>query len=559
VEGPIRMNPERWSDESGGFGIVALFALSLVTYFQIRHGGMISVVDVAVFTNAASSVIETGTVTQGANYSNGFGYPAIVGVLSFLTGVSVPTLQLYVMPFMLLFTLGATYLVIRTMLDRRTAIFGSLLLFMHPFLLFSTYRSTHEKFTYALIFLALFALYQSFTSEDDSLKIRYIILGYFIISGLIFQNTFFASTFIVAAGTGLAGTALLMLYFGRSIELRRMSYTVIISFAMLMVTVLFIYPPARRFLFSLGPSIAQSLTLIFGNAPTATGGQTYQSVMTEWNSFSVYLLLISFYWIVFPVAGITWLSRGYAILQLNDVDELPIGEIFVLLLFGAFSLQLLGGAIIDQLGIFVGTNAQLRVLPLVGFMSVILTASTVVRVYRSTQDRRGNLEGSNSLNSISTYDPSTIFNRQTFSLAFVVILVVALVGFAGAATLKASNDPAVSTNWIFTTPEEQKAMDWVNTNTRDDYVWVGYNERIRAGHSIRHPREPRRNSYDVANVDLAIHIVMRSSTMRELASVAELPLPPVDDAHMIYSNGDTRFYRYNEYRTLDEFNDALLQ
>lgn len=550
------MNLERKADETAVLSFVVLFALSLVMYLQLRYGGMFSLVDVAVFTNAANSVVETGSLTKGTTYSNGFGYSAIVGMFSVFTDLSVSTLQLYVMPLGLVFTLVAGYLAIRAIFESRTALFGTLLLLMHPYFLFSTYRSTHEKFTYALIFLALFALARSFTAEDERVKVRYILFGYLAILGVSFLNTFFASAFIVAIATSLAGTTLLMLYFGRSIELRRMNYTVIISFVMLMITVLFFYPPARRFLFGLGPVLVQSLGLLLGNAPTATGGQTYQGVLTGWGSLRTYLVLTSFYWIVFPIAGLTWLSRGYAILRIDDIDDVPIGEVFVLVLFGAFSLQLLGAVVVDQLGAFFGTNAQLRMLPLVGFMAVTITANSVIRRYRSI--RNSDHENTDLLDSnVSRF--SSTFVRKTLYLVFTVVLAVGLVGFAATATLKASSEPALSENWIFTTHNEQEGMNWINTNTRDDYVWVGHNERIQAGHSIRHPSEPKRNTYEIASVGLAIHVVMQSETMHELSSTTGVPLPPVDDAHAIYSNGETRLYRYNEYRTLDDFNDALVR
>jgi len=67
------MNLERRSHETLALGFVALFALSLVMYFLVRYNGVFSIVDVAVFTNAANSVVETGTVTsrRGTFSSNG--------------------------------------------------------------------------------------------------------------------------------------------------------------------------------------------------------------------------------------------------------------------------------------------------------------------------------------------------------------------------------------------------------------------------------------------------------------------------------------------------------
>jgi len=308
------------------------------------------------------------------------------------------------------------------------------------------------------------------------------------------------------------------------------------------------------------------MSLLLGNAPSATGTQPYQTVFTEWQSFGTYLVLISFYLIVFPIAGLTWLYRGYKILKIDVANELPIGEIFVLILFGVFSLQLFGAVIVDQLGILVGTNMQLRVLPIIGFISIILTASAVIRSYRwmskpteeeSEEQTTGIITNGDFYSVFEAVVSKAISKPKAISLIFTILLVVSLVGFAGAATIKASSDPAISTNWIFSTQEEQKGMDWINTHTSEDYVWVGYNERIRTGYTIRYPEKPVQNTYDIAGVDLATHVVMRSSTMEELANAAGVPHPPVDDAHLIYSNGQTQFYRYDEYRTLDEFNDAL--
>jgi hypothetical protein len=536
------------SREHLGVGLLLIVTVAVVGYMLLRLNGMFASNDVAVYTRVATAIQQSGSLTTQPAYSNGFGYATIVALLSSFTGLSITQLQVIVLPFLLIVPILAGYVTFREILDTRRGLFAALLLLVHPFFLFTAFRTTHEKFTYTFILLAIFALYVTFASESTATKGRFILAGYLVILGIIFLNVFFASSFIVGVAIGLGCTFVLSLYYGQRLSLRRLGYTLGISFALLMVVVLFLYPPARNFVASLGSVSRQSVFLLLGNAPSAIGGDTspYQSAFTGWNSFGLYLVLIGFYLVVYPVAGLYWLVRTRSYLSRPSIDQDDVPHLFVHLLFFVFGIQFAVAIVADQTGLL-GGNTQIRIFPILGFIAIILATVATFRV----------LEDSDSESPMALKDTSLCRSELLRANVVPLLLVALVLSFGITGVVKATSEPAASHQWTVTTPDEQATVGWTEETLQDEYLWGGYEARLRFSHLIHHPDGPLQNRYDPGEINIAIQYLVYSDTIEKRAEVVGAPLPPRDGTNRVYTNGDAQVYWFEQYQTLDDYNDAL--
>ena len=541
------MNTDRISEQ--GFKWLPLgYAAGIVVLFESLYGGMFASNDVAVYTRAASGIIQSGGIFGPEAYSNGFAYPALVSTLSLLTGLSVATLQLYILPVALLFTTGAAIVFFSRSLGTRGTVLASLLLLMHPFLLFSAYRSTHEKFTYALILLTSYALYQTFASSSNEARTKNIILSYIMMFGLITQNAFFAAAFISAIGITLVITELTAVIGKQKLRTRRLAYTVTNSFVLLLIMMYTLYPPASRSLSNVGSAAVRGFLLLIGASPSGesqsvTGAAVYQTALTSWSNPEVWFLLTSFYWIVFPVAGITWLFKVKGMVLNDKFEESNSGEIFFLVLFATFSSELAITVLLDQLGLYFGANTQIRILPLVGIFAVFFAVVGTMTIYKNIQ-----------LTFVSV-NPLPVDISQIFC----VVVIILLFTFAGTSALKASNNPLVSNNWTFASDGEMRAIEWIEGEAADQIIWTGYRNRVISGHTIRNPSNRRQNTLDISGANFGLNYVLWSETLSALSQSTGLPLPPRDNANLVYTNGDARLFWFEEFHPMKEFNRALAE
>jgi hypothetical protein len=528
---------------------------AVADYMLLRFNGMFASNDIAVYTRVAAAIQQSGSLTTQPVYGNGFGYSAIVALLSSFTGLPITQLQVAILPFLLVVPVLAGYVTFRRILDARRGLFAAVLMLFHPFFLFSAFRTTHEKFIYTFILLAMFCLYVTFAARNSATKSRFILTGYLVIPGIVFTNVFFASSFIVSIAIALGCTFLLSLYYRQRFSLQRLGYTLGVSFAFLMFVVLFLYPPARNFIASLGSLSRQSIFLLLGNAPSAIAGGTspYQSVFTGWNSFGLYLVLISFYLVVYPAAGLYWIGRMRTYLSKDSINREEVPGLFVHLLFLVFGIQLALAVIADQTGLL-GANTQLRIFPILGFLAVILATAAAFKLLETADwdDSAGR--------SLGTIGSSDVTGRRLTGLRANIVpllLVVLVVSFGITGVVKATSDPAVSNNWVVATDDERAAIGWSERTLEDEYLWGGYEPRSRYAYLIHHPTSALQNRYDPWEVDIVVQYHKYSNTIEKRAEVVGAPLPPRDGTNRIYTNGDAQVYWFEHYQTLDEFNDAL--
>jgi hypothetical protein len=50
--------------------------------------------------------------------------------------------------------------------------------------------------------------------------------------------------------------------------------------------------------------------------------------------------------------------------------------------------------------------------------------------------------------------------------------------------LKAGNEPLLSNKWLFYTPEEVRALRWVDTNARNAGIWTELDERLKSAYEL---------------------------------------------------------------------------
>lgn len=530
------------------FVLAATVPLYMAGYLLLRFDGLFASNDATVMSRVAAAVKTSGSLTTPPTYSNGFGYPAVVSVLSSFTGVPVSDLQLYLMPFLLALPVLAAYVFFREVGGDRRGLFTALLVLVHPFFLFSAFRSTHEKFTYTLLLLVLYCLYVSFTTVNPSDRARHILIGYVLVGGLAFLNVYFTVSFISAVTVSFGIAVVLSRYYGQNLPLRRLKYTLSSSSAIFFVVVLFLYPPAYGIVSGLETIVAETISFIF-ETQQSTGGASspYRSVGGRWDPFFVYFVLISFYFVVYPIAGLYWLGRVRRYLGTRSISRGRLPELFVLALFAAFGLQFASTIAADQTGLM-AANMQLRIFPLLGFMAALLTGTAL---YPFVGDFRAET---------SSADERKWYNyaRTTVVPLFMVVL---LVGFGGTALLKASGsgEPALSTGWTATTDDEESLVEWTEAELSDEYIWSGYKSRLRWQYQLDHPRRGLQNRYEISTIDIAVRYLLISDVTRKHAAAGNLPLPPHESASRIYSNGGSRLYWFEQYRTFDAYDEAFRQ
>ncbi|MDI6641736.1 MAG: hypothetical protein QME68_05440, partial [Elusimicrobiota bacterium] len=140
--------------------LICIYALSSHLYFILRYAGRWMEGDTSRMTKFAQVVQDQATIfPTGLIYGNGPGHPTIMVMLSDLSGISVLTLQTYVLPIFGVVIAVLSYIAFLELTDsKKIALLSVFLLSLQPDFLFTTSRGTHEKFTYSMVLLSMFFL-----------------------------------------------------------------------------------------------------------------------------------------------------------------------------------------------------------------------------------------------------------------------------------------------------------------------------------------------------------------------------------------------------------------
>ena len=495
--------------------LVLLYALAVAGHFVLRYRGQWIEVDSAGMTRIIEVMRDQGVIRPtGPIYSHGFCYQvASLAILS-ATGLTLQTLQTTVYPFLATTGLGLTSLVFFTQVtrDRRAAVLATLFLFFQPDVLFVTLRGSHEKLVWPLMMLALTLFYRS-VGRSLRAMVVYVGLFYLTVFALIATNVFFGSTFLVAIAfsllLGLAAGTFLRRRSTSPTDLRRLTYVTLSCGVLLFISMAYVYPPALLALRTLRTIWDKTGVLLMG---FEAEGQPYGYIQFGWVSSQVYLGLTAFTWLLIILSFAEWLWRGKQILERRE--NLGLHESLDWLLYAGFAIQVALSVIVDYAGVL-SANMQLRVFPAFTVLAAGLLARAVWRVAASPWLRGWK-------------------RRVAIGLTG-----LAVVWFAMASVLKATNEPVFSNMWKFYSTSEDAATYWTDSHLSFANVWTGLDERLRVLFSFKYARDSHsQNRYGSHVFKFDDRYILFSERERLRGLRMGIAIPSVLDWNQVYDNGE---------------------
>ncbi len=512
--------PVRWH-----LFLLAVYVLLAAGYVGARFLWNWTSTDDARLTVAAERAYAEGTILPSADaYPFGYAYPILNVFLSHWTGVSIPALQTFVQPFLVVMLVPLAFAAYRQLTGRPSVgLLAATLLFLQPEFLFESVRSSHPKMTWALALGLLYALGASFQAAGEGKSVgRWVFLCYLFAFGLATSSAFFASSYLFAIACAFAGWRLLKARNGRPparwLPLMRLLYVTASFSILLYVCIYHIYPPARGQLSLLRTILDQVALLLLNVEVTAN---PYGYIQRAWVSEGVYIALTFFNWIVLALSAGFWLSRARRVWE--GRGELSPNQVFTWLLYGGFGLFLTISVVLDLAGAL-SANLQVRVFPHLMIVAIPLAAEAIEglaeRVARRPAPLRRLLTG-------------------------VGVLVVA--GFSLASLLKVTNEPFLSHNWVFYADQEEMAVNWLGDRGADARVWTGPDERLVAlaevtGTWKAHRLKAYWGKPDPSDPSEYPYLIL-SETITLRAWRAGESLPEIQPCNRIYDNRFAAIYR----------------
>ncbi len=494
--------------------LICIYALSSHLYFILRYAGRWMEGDTSRMTKFAQVVQDQATIfPTGLIYGNGPGHPTIMVMLSDLSGISVLTLQTYVLPIFGVVIAVLSYIAFLELTDsKKIALLSAFLLSLQPDFLFTTSRGTHEKFTYSMVLLSMFFLSRSFSRRGNVKEFMYYILLFYIsILGMISYNFFFAATYIFAVTVAFIIGYLVSEIPQVSASLKRLAYTSATSTIFFFSYMFYLYTPSRSLLHTFDTLQEKASALLLATEHHVTPQYAY--IFQTWVSFKAWLILTLFNWVIAPLSFAAWAYLVYKFFWKKQRLSSPM--LLLLMFYLAFSIQLLITILADRFGVFY--NLELRVFPVLMFFAVPLASMSIIDIisHHKLNERQ----------------------RKVIKTIFAALILV----FVAASLLKATNDPVASNNWMFYTTQEKKSIDWIGANHGGEGVWMDIDERLMTVFTHFSDIDTL-NKMKFAGPDKA-EFYLISNIIEKRANIVRYPMPYVDDLPIVYDSGDVRIYK----------------
>jgi hypothetical protein len=514
--------------------LLGCLALLIATYWIARFGGYIMEGDATRLTQAAEGILREGRLINDQSYSNGYGYSAALAFLSAMTGVTIQDIQLAGSLWLVVIALAA-FLTYRELLGSgRAAALGLFLLLCQCDFLFYILRSSHERSTWTFGLLVLWLWARSMRTELGPARAAMGALLYVLLWGIIANNAFFGSTLL------LTFTIMVLLGLGLQAVLPRLPhlrvaatlgvvkpvalYVLLGGAALIFLFTNYLYPPAISYYYTFQLIGERVAVLLFGSetavGEAAVGGVGY--VQEAWVSRQAYLVLTGFQWAVLLASGAAWLRDALGLVR-RGTAALSRPRLLLWLFYTGYATQMALGVISDLSGAM-GGNLQVRL-----FTPFSLLVCPMAATWLFTLGRRAWL-------------------RRPLPRRIVVGFGTAIGCVAVSLSLfKLTNDPVAGNYWLFYTPGEQAAVDWVDAKVAQRTIWL---DTWPHQHDILQNRRGYTwvpaNEYDsgyvtAAESDFYSHVVLSEATIYQ-ANRSRLPLPAVADRNQVYDNGDTQVY-----------------
>ena len=498
-----------------------LLATAFSLYWIGRYAGYAMEVDASRMTQSAHGILHTGHLVHGKSYPAGYEYPALVAVLSRLTGLSVQSIQLNAGLWLPVLALVAC-LAYRELLGKpMPALFACFLLLIQPDFTFYVLRSSHEKITWMLALSCLFFLARrDRLAHLPSRMLVYEILFCLAFWGLATANTYFALVFLAGLTCYWLGIGIICWRIeGREPAgirnchlLRRTGIICLIAYLLVFTVIHFAYPPAANF-YQVLNSFVEHLRSLFSGAPLK---HPYAYVGSAWRSPVIYLALTFPQWLVVLAGFVGWAILGRDLVRADQTRWPPRLPWMPWLLYLAFGVMLAAGVVMDFAGVL-SLNLQVRLFPpfaLLGSPYAAVALSTgLERIPAARRD---------------------LFRVLATGLGMAAAL---------AAMLKITNEPLLSNQWLFYAPAELQAMRWTDAHLESRRVWTGTTSRLADAFAFwaGYDRPPA-NRYEFGSTDPPPAGLLISRWTRLQANRNGVSLPATLEHDRVYDNGLVQLY-----------------
>jgi hypothetical protein len=506
--------------------LAALLVMALLAgaYFVLRPGGLWAETDTGSMSQAIRVVTNNAELAPQTvdAYYNGYGYQVVSMAIVAFTGLSIQALQQDVFPLIsALLVLPAWALYRELTGSARIATLAVLLLVLVPEYLFAVLRGSHERLDRAFLLTALWLLVRSVRSRDDPFMHRaHMALVLLMSWGLIATNALFGMSLVVALVS-----ALILSWVARRIRpnlrpfatdsVRIFGWSSAASAVLVVVFVVFIYPPILPTLRELGSIPARLINLIL----TGGGGfDPYAGILAAWVSPLAYLALSMVDFILLISSALVWL--WFAVRWLRGGRPESFGIWALWLFYAAFAAQGAASIAIDRTG-SLAANVQYR-----AFAVFATVAAPMVAV------------------ALSRWRPGPRIKKLALTSAAIAVA-AASVG----ALVKSTLDPNVSNKWIFYTASEFEGLVWVQVHLPNTPTWIGPDDRLQAAYEITIGGLSHSDVWDMDEPDRGTASFLISGEIREQITRLDETLPDLEATNIVYDNGDVQLYRLRQPAT----------
>jgi hypothetical protein len=489
--------------------------LVIGVYFLVRYQGHWAESDSAAFTYYIREFAAQGKLIPIARdvYPNGYAYQAISTFVLALTGLDVAVLQQWIYPLMAALVVLPALMLYRELTGSDYgAALTTMLLFTQPEFLFVLLRSSHEKFTRALMMLCLFLLARSFKLGNRPRSwITYVVLYYLTAYALISSNNLLGNSFFFAVALAFLFGWLLTKYNPdlRQYEhiLKRLFYSTLVCFGLSYIFTYYVYaPPALHDLVIL-ENIKDRIAALFLDVNTEPTN-SYAQVPLAWINLKVYFLLSIANWILLGVSLLIWLKQGWNwVVKFREPKNSAAW--FLWLLYAAFAVQGAFSILVDASG-SLASNLQHRIFPSFSMVAVAIVGQSLV-----------------------AWRPQRFRRAISLGLTGVIFLISIL------SVLKATNEPLLSNKWAFYHPNEMAALRWGDKHLENVGIWTEYDERLNTAYQTLYG-DASNNFLTFVTPTTRNMLITKLTRLRSSRISQPLPVPP--DALQVYDNGTAQLY-----------------
>ena len=490
----------------------------LALFFLLRYRGMWGEQDTATFTQAIRAMYITGKLVPDQNaYSNGYGFQALYIFLMQISGVNLPTLQLFGSGLFALWIVLPAWLLYREFSGSNWgAAFATIILLIQPEFLFPVLRGTHEKFSRGLIFLCLYMLLRSMRFHNRSSRLAGFVAAFYLFSYALisFNNLIFTSLVASLILVGLLGWIISLIKKDFAKEMHYLQvhlvFTILLLSSLALIFTFYVYSSAKSQL-RVFENIWERLAILFLQLGE-NSSNPYTVVQTGWVSLPMYFLISLANWLLLGVSLAIWLRYIYRWLRNQYLPSL--NELLLWIFYCSFLILGVISVIIDISGA-VAANLQHRIFPSFAMLAAPLVGKWLADGYSMNKRPK----------------------------AFAKFAVLGGVGvLAILSPLKAINDPIVSNQWIFYLPSEMQAIQWGEGALEGSKLWVGFDHRLSSAVIMRTGEDPSGVNLDDFSLDSDVRNLLISDVIHMRSERLSQPLPIGADSLMVYDNGQSQIY-----------------